>query len=143
VEDFGGAPVGELARQEGVLDYLTIHPRVPRADALRLMSRASVLVSLPQEVDLAIPSKIFEYMQFPARLLALAKPGSATAELLCTTEAVVASPDDVDAITNAIHDGWREFNAGRSPQPINRDGRFGRQAQARILFNALDRLRMS
>jgi glycosyltransferase involved in cell wall biosynthesis len=140
VDQFGGASVRELAGAEGLLDYLTIHPRLPRGEALRLMARASVLVSLPQDVDLAIPSKVFEYSQFPAWLLALAAPGSATADVLAGSGADVVNPNDEDAIVRALRLRWREFQATGRPAPINTDGRFSRSRQAQIMFDAIDRI---
>jgi hypothetical protein len=140
VDAFGGVPVAELARREGAAAFLTVHPRLPRAQALWLLGRASVLVSLPQDVDLAIPSKLFEYMQMPAWVLALARDSSSTAQLLRGTAADVVDPADVDAIHAALLARWRQFAAGETPRPINADGRFGRRAQAAVLLDALERV---
>ena len=139
VDQFGGVSVQELARQEGLADYLSVHPRLPRGEALRLMARAAVLVSLPQDVDLAIPSKVFEYTQFPAWVLALANPGSATEEVLRGSGADVVSPEDEEAIVQALQGRWREFTSTGRPRPINADGRFSRSRQAAIMFEAIER----
>jgi glycosyltransferase involved in cell wall biosynthesis len=138
VEQYSGTSVQSLAEQVGIADYLAVYPRVPRTKALEIMSRAAVLLSLPQEVHLAIPSKIFDYMQFPALLVALAQRRSATAELLEGSSAVVVAPDDMEKLTATLCGAWRDFQAGCLPKPVNADGRFGRKHQANILFDAID-----
>jgi glycosyltransferase involved in cell wall biosynthesis len=138
VDQFGGVPVKVLAEQEGLAEFVDVHPRLPRGDALKLMARAAVLVSLPQEVDLAVPSKVFEYTQFPAWLLALARTGSATEEVLRGSGADIVSPDDEAAIVAVLRQRWRQFQASGRPQPINADGRFNRTRQAAILFDAIE-----
>lgn len=137
-ESFGGAPLRALARAEGVGACVAVHPRRPRAEALRMLAGASVLLSLPQGVDLAIPSKLFEYMQFPAWVLAMAAPGSATERLLRGTPADVVAPGDEEGLARAIRTRLAQWTAGERPRPINADGRFGRRRQAEILFDAIE-----
>ena len=136
---FGGVPLLDLARAEGLDGYVTIHPRRPRAEALALLARASVLLSLPQGVDLAIPSKLFEYVQFPAWILALAARGSATEQLLRGSGADVVEPGDEDAIAGALRERFRRWARGERPRPLNEGGRFGRRRQADVLFAELER----
>jgi len=107
---------------------------------LEFLTHATMLVSLPQDSDLAIPSKIFEYMQFDAWLLALAKHGSATELLLRDSGADVVAPLDVDAMAALIHDRYQQYACGVRPLCIARDQRFSRRGQATILFDALDEL---
>ncbi len=76
VSSLDGHPLVAMAQEEGIADFVRLRPPGPRPAALRFLATASVLVSLPQDSDLAIPSKVFEYMQFPAWLLALANPGA-------------------------------------------------------------------
>ena len=140
VEQFGGASVRQMAADEGIAEYLSVHARLPRGQALELMGRAAVLVSLPQDVDVAIPSKIFEYMQFPSWILALAKNDSATGELLAGTTADVVMPDNLPEITRVLTQRYQQFSAGERPEPVNADGRFTRSRQAGILFDALDNI---
>ncbi|MEX2284980.1 MAG: hypothetical protein WEE89_21010 [Gemmatimonadota bacterium] len=138
VDQFGGVPIRQLAEHEGIGEFLEVHPRLPRGEALALMARAAVLVSLPQEVDLAIPSKVFEYSQFPAWMLALARTGSATEEVLRGSGADVVSPDDEDAIVATLRRRWQQYKTSGRPQPINADGRFNRSRQAALLFDAIE-----
>jgi len=138
VDSFGGIPIRELADSEGISEFLTIYPRMPRNDALAIMARAAVLVSLPQDIDLAIPSKVFEYTQFNAWLLALARPSSATADVLEGSGADVVLPDDEARIAEVIRQHYADFRRSGRPQPINRNGRFDRTAQANYLFDILE-----
>ncbi|HEX8692853.1 MAG TPA: hypothetical protein VF746_10565 [Longimicrobium sp.] len=137
---FGGVPLVALAEAEGAGGYVTVHPRRPRAEALAMLAKASVLLSLPQGVDLAIPSKVFEYMQFPAWLLALAARGSATEVLLRGSGADVVEPGDEEAIARVLGDRYRRWARGERPRPLNADGRFGRRRQAEVLFAELERI---
>jgi hypothetical protein len=138
VDAFGGVPVAELAERAGAGAFVRVLPRRPRGEALKVLAGASVLLSLPQDVDLAIPSKVFEYMQFPAWILALARRGSATERLLRGTAADVVDPADEAGIEAALRRRFRRFAAGEAPRPLNADGRFDRAGQAAILFDAID-----
>src|SRR5207237_459395 len=91
--EFMGAEAGAhaallaTAAEERIGAYVVVHPARPHADALRFLSRATMLVSLPlvsraPDTDTSIPAKIYDYIRFDAWLLALANPGSATALLL-------------------------------------------------------------
>ncbi|MEJ7811579.1 MAG: hypothetical protein WKG32_14295 [Gemmatimonadaceae bacterium] len=138
VEHYDGVPVSQIAREEGIQAFVTSGPSRPRAAMLDFLAGAAMLVSLPQDSDLAIPSKIFEYMLFDAWLLVLATPGSATEQLLRDTGADVAAPKDVDAIAAALRARYLEYASGVTPTPIARDERFSRRSQARVLLDALD-----
>ena len=135
---FGGAPLRALAEAEGIGGYVAVHPRRPRVEALRMLAGASVLLSLPQGVDLSVPSKLFEYMQFSAWILAMAVPGSATERLLRGTGADVVAPGDEDALAQALRTRLAQWTLGERPRPLNADGRFSRRRQAEILFGELE-----
>ena len=96
-------------------------------------------MSLPQDSDKAIPSKIFEHMLFDAWILALADRVSATEVLLRGSVADVVVLRDVDGITAVLATLYREYAAGCRPTRLAACGRFGRQHQARILFDAFER----
>lgn len=138
VETFGGVTVEALARDAGLADHVRLHTRAPRREAMHFLARASVLVSLPQSADLAVPSKIYEYMQFPARLLVFAARGSATELLLRGSGADVVDPRDLDGITRALDRAFQEHRAGREPPRLAEDPRFSRGREAEILFDALE-----
>jgi glycosyltransferase involved in cell wall biosynthesis len=143
IEFMGEAPEAEIARAAaaaGIPDHVVVHPRGTRDEASAFLERAALLLSLPQDSHLAVPSKIFEYMRFPAALLALAAPGSATAILLRDSEADVVDPGDVDGIAEVLARRFREFAAGKRPSPLAGDPRFGRRRQADHLFDRIERL---
>ena len=139
VQSYQGASMHSLANLEGIADYVQIFGPGPREAALEFLSHASVLVSLPQDSDMAIPSKIFEYMQFDAWILAIAQRGSATELLLRDSEANVVAPDDVDGMTNALMSRIQQHRGGARPTPLSASMPFAsRRAQAGLLFDAID-----
>ena len=138
VEHYDGTSIRDMAREEGIEPYVTSGPPRPRREAMEFLARAAMLVSLPQDSDMAIPSKVFEYMQFDAWLLALAEPGSATGLLLEGTHADVVAPHDVQAIAAVLHRRYLEHAAGVRPSRIARHERFSRAHQAGVLFDAIE-----
>jgi glycosyltransferase involved in cell wall biosynthesis len=133
-------PVMELARQEGVEAFVRYHPPDSRSAAARLLASASLLVSLPQDTETAIPSKIFEYATNDAWLLALAKRGSASALVLEGSAADVVAPNDVDGIAEVLRRHYREFSEGVRPRAVGADGRFSRRRQGELMLDHLERL---
>jgi hypothetical protein len=133
-----GIPLTRLAGEEGLVAHFRSFPFRPRSEALEFVAGASMLVSLPLRTTMTLPAKLFEYMRYDAWILALAEPGSATAELLRDTGADVVSPDDTDAIAAVISRRFAEFRAGARPVAINRDGRFDRSTQAAHFYEAVD-----
>jgi len=129
-----------MAAQEAIAPFVAVHPPGPRLAAAAFLTRASVLVNLPQDSHLAVPSKIFEYMRYDAAILALAAAESATAALLRGTDADVVDPEDIEGITAALLGRIREHDAGRRPRALATCERFSRRAQADRLFDALDGL---
>jgi hypothetical protein len=135
-----GATLEDLARQSGIEAFVTVRGEGTRREAAEFLARACVLVNLPQDSHLAIPSKVFEYMRFEAWLLALADPGSATHAVLSESGADVASPGDGDGIAAILRARYAQHRAGELPRPLAVDGRFSRGAQAQRLFEAIERL---
>ncbi|MBK8005450.1 MAG: hypothetical protein IPK12_16390 [Gemmatimonadetes bacterium] len=136
-ERYGGVPVRQIAAQEGIGEFVETGPTLPRSEAMAFLARATLLVSLPQDSDLAIPSKVFEYLNFEAWVLALATPESATGAALAGTSADLAPPDDEAAMAEVLRRRWREFAAGGRPGKPTGTARLARRAQATTLFDAL------
>ena len=141
-----GVFVEEIARSEGIADYVHLHDDDTRQRAMEFLARADLLVSLPlvvsgtsreTEVDITVPAKIFEYMRFDAWILALADPGSATSEFLRDTTADVAAPHDVAGIADVLLRRYRDRANGIRPRAIE-DGRFSRRTQGLHLLDALE-----
>jgi glycosyltransferase involved in cell wall biosynthesis len=138
---YEGVSLPAIAAAAGIGDFFRAGARVPRAEALAFLAGASMLVSLPQDSRYAIPSKVFEYMQFDAWLLALAEPGTPTFALLDGTPATVVAPDDVAGIAEAVAQRYRAFRGGERPVRLSQMlPHLSRQAQAATLFDALDRI---
>ena len=135
-----GIPLTTIATEEGLGAHFRSHGFRPRREALELLSRASLLVSLPLRTEMTLPAKLFEYTRFEAWLLALADQESATAKLLAGTNADVVGAGDVDAMEKVIASHYSEFRAGVRPVALNRDGRFDRTTQSARLFDALEKL---
>lgn len=134
-----GQSIAEIARQEGVSELVTLHPPGTVRDVAALLARAAVLVNLPQDSHLAIPSKLYEYMVYPSWILALAERDSATGRILAGTAAAVVAPDDVDGIAAFVRRCYRAYRAGERPRPVAQDPTLGRAHQAKLLFDALER----
>jgi glycosyltransferase involved in cell wall biosynthesis len=139
VRSFDGLTVKAIAESEGIGDFVGIQPPGPREEALAFLASATVLISLPQDSNMAIPSKIFEYMQFPAWLLAFAAADSATGLALRGSTADVVAPDDVDATYAVLRRRFLQFRGGVRPSPAEPGGPLSRRAQARVLFDAIEK----
>ncbi|OLD52145.1 MAG: hypothetical protein AUI63_00270 [Gemmatimonadetes bacterium 13_1_40CM_2_60_3] len=135
-----GLTIDLLAEQEGLRGFVRVLPTRHRREALEFLGRASLLVSLPQDTHLAIPSKIFEYLRFDAPILALAEKGSATELVLHETRARVLPPADVLGIANVIAACYKDRCAGRRPSGAVNDDRLSRRVQAQKLFAAIEEL---
>jgi hypothetical protein len=138
VESFGGKTLHAMAAEEGIAGFVETRPPRPRHEAMRFLRAAAMLLSLPQDSDMAIPAKIFEYVRFPAWLLVLAVAESATADVLRGTDADVVDPTDVDGLARIIRRRYEQFARGERPEPTGRNGQFDRRKQAEFL---LDRIR--
>lgn len=140
VQRFDGMGVAAIAREEGAERFVRLHPVGSRGDTRDWLAGAGLLVVLPQDSDLAIPAKVFEYMEFDAWVLALAEPGSATERLLRSSAADVVSPRDVEAIAAVLRQRYEAYRRGERPVRLAGDARFSRRAQAEVLFAAIEAL---
>lgn len=137
-ENLDGETVETIAERTGLAGFVATHPAGSHDEAAAFLARASMLVSLPQDSALAIPSKVYEYMRYPARFLVLAERDSASEELLRGSGADIVAPDDEDALLGVLRDSYRQHVEGRPAEPIARDPRFSRGTRARELFDAID-----
>lgn len=138
VTSLDGVGIEEMARDEGIGAFVrTFSPR-PRREALEFLSRASMLAILPQDSDMAIPAKIFDYMRFDAWLLALAEDGSAIEQLLRGSGADVVAPDALETLAALLHLRVLQHQRGERPVRLCLNQQYSRRAQADRLFNALE-----
>lgn len=135
---YEGQSLEAIASEEGVGEFVRIGAPRPHRQAMEFLASCAMLVSLPQDSTMAIPSKVFEYLRFPAWLLALSEPGSATARVLAGTGADVVPPADVAAIAAAIRGRFDAFAAGERPSPLGTDPRLTRRHQGGLLLDAIE-----
>jgi Glycosyl transferase 4-like domain len=104
---------GSLSRYEpGLIEMVG---RVPRAVALAEIAAADVCVVLAEDDPWWIGRKVFEYMAFAKRILAVVPEGD-TADLLATSpRAVVAPIGDLDTLSELVASLHRQWSAGREP----------------------------
>lgn len=140
VGDVGGSSTTALAASEGLDRHFRARPPAPHREALELMARATLLVNLPQSLPMAIPSKVYEYMRFPAWVLCLSEPGDSPAWLLGAAGGDVVDREDAEGIARVLRTRVEEHRRGVRPEPLARDARFSRRAQAARLFDAIDGL---
>lgn len=134
--------VRRIAAEEGIEEHLSLAPFVPRDELRRHLLGCAVLVVLPQDSDMAIPSKVFEYLRYPDWVLALAEPGSATERVLRDTPAAVVSADDTEALQTLLREWFLRFQRGERPTPAAESAPWlSRRAQADLLFDRLERYR--
>jgi len=81
---------------------------------------------------------VFEYLRFPAWVLALEEPSSATARVL-EGRADVVEPSNEEAIAGIIRRRYLEHESGVHPHPI-RSSDLSRRTQAQRFGRALDEL---
>jgi len=136
----GDADIGAMAHDEGMEGFVGVSGFRPRHELRELLAKATLLVSLNQDSNMAIPSKIFEYMQYPAWLVALAEKGTATELLLRGTGADVVPPADTAGLAEVLRRRYLQHAAGVRPDRLTGDSRFSRRTQATLLFDRLEQV---
>lgn len=138
VQSHNGVDVRLMARDEGVDDYLSLMPPAPRRQVLEEYAAAALLLSLPQESALTVPSKVFEYMRFPAWVLAQSGPHSATGVALRDSGAYVIDPGQHEETAAALRECVLAFRSGKRPKPLASGGKYSRASEADKLFQILE-----
>ena len=138
VESFDAVPTAVIAREEGLDGYVETRPPAGRREVMKFLAGASVLLSLPQDSDLAIPSKVFEYMLYDAWILALAERDSATERLLRGSEADVVAPSDLAGLVRVLRKRYEQHSRGERPVRLATDPGYSRRVQAQRLFDAIE-----
>jgi glycosyltransferase involved in cell wall biosynthesis len=119
VGDFRSAD-REWADALGLGDRLDLVDYLPRSDSLRLQRDSEALLLLVPEAGGrgrgVLSGKVFEYIAAARPILAVVPPDGAAADLIRETgSGVVAAPDDVAGIRNALEELHARFSNGGLP----------------------------
>jgi O-antigen/teichoic acid export membrane protein/glycosyltransferase involved in cell wall biosynthesis len=133
-----GVRLEDIAREEGVADFVRIRPQASREKALEFLAGAALLVVLPQDSDAAIPAKLFDYVRFPAWVLVCGPVDGAARTMVGHSGADGAAPGDTDEIARVMLSRFDEFSRGVRPLPIASDASLSRRARAAKLFGAIE-----
>jgi glycosyltransferase involved in cell wall biosynthesis len=133
----------ELGDRVELIDY------VPRRESLRLQRDSDALLLLIPEAGGrgkgVLSGKVFEYLAAERPILALVPPEGAAAQLIRDTGAgVVAPPDDVAAIRDAlleVHARWRDGKLDGAPLSAEWREKLSRASRVEELADVLRSLR--
>lgn len=138
-EDWGEG-LRRMAAEEGIGEHLTLHSEGSRREARDFLRGAALLVSLPQSAEMAIPSKLYTYMELDAWILAQARAGSATERLLRDTDADVVDPADRPGTAAIVEKRYLEFERGDRPVPLaSSEPGLASRRQATLLLDQIER----
>jgi len=138
----------EWAEELGLGDRLELLEYVPRRESLRLQRDSDALLLLIPEAGGrgrgVLSGKVFEYLAAERPILAAVPPDGAAAELIEETGAgLVAAPDDVPALRDALaqlHASWRAGKLDGTPLSEDDRERLGRGARVEELAELLHAL---
>jgi glycosyltransferase involved in cell wall biosynthesis len=108
----------EVVHELGLDDRVELIPHVPRRESLRLQRDSDVLLLLIPEAGGrgrgVLSGKVFEYIAAERPILAVVPPDGAAAQLVRDANVgIVAAPEDVDAIRDALVDLHARWRAGK------------------------------
>jgi glycosyltransferase involved in cell wall biosynthesis len=138
----------EFMESLGLADRVELIEYVPRRESLRLQRDSDVLLLLIPEAGGrgrgVLSGKVFEYLAAERPVLAVVPEDGAAAQLVRETGAgVVAGPDDVPAIRDALlalHAQWREGRLDGTPLSPEWRDRLSRASRVEELADLLQRL---
>ena len=147
VGDFRSAD-REWAETLGLGDRLELHEYVPRRRSLELQRDSDALLLLIPDAGGrgrgVLSGKVFEYLAAERPILAAVPPDGAAAALIRDTGAgVVARPDDVDALCDALVGLERRWRAGQldgTPLAPQHRERLSRRARVEELAELLQKV---
>jgi glycosyltransferase involved in cell wall biosynthesis len=98
--------------------YVEVLGKLPRAQALDVVSRSRLAVVLAQEQELQVPAKLYESVAMGIPTLVVAPADSAAGVEGGRVGAVVRDPADVEGIACLLEQLWRDDSRRRSACPV-------------------------
>lgn len=141
-----GQDAATMAAGLGLSAVVHVNPRVSHEEALQCMIDSDLLLLFAQDVPLALPSKMFEYLASGADILAFASEGMASDLLAKLQRGTTVDPDNVPQIVQALESSYAAFRSGATrsrTRPASSDpdmAAFSRRALTQTLAGHLDRL---
>ncbi len=112
------AALTDLAAGWGLAGCVTITGPCDRADTLRRVVQADLLLLLAEELTYQIPGKTYEYLRAGRPILALTSEGAVADLLRRTGGAWVVDPGDASGAAAAVREAYRHWRDGRGgPRP--------------------------
>ena len=112
------AALRDLAASWGLAGCVTITGPFGRAETLRRMIHADLLLLLAEDLTYQIPGKTYEYLRAGRPILALTSGGAVADLLRRTGGAWVVDPGDATEVTAAVREAYRHWKHGRGgPRP--------------------------
>jgi glycosyltransferase involved in cell wall biosynthesis len=124
VEALHARALHEAVVAAGIGPHVEVLGRLPRADALDVVSRSRLAVVLAQGQDLQVPAKLYESVAMGIPTLVVAETDSASGIEGDRVGAVVRDPADIAGIASLLEQLWRDHSRRRSlcPVPITYEG---------------------
>ncbi len=98
----------------------------------------ALLVNLPQGEVQCVPSKVYEYLHFPAWVLGIEHRDTATHDVLAAVGADIAGPGDVHAIAERVRARVLQFRSGGRPAPLVGPDEYFAPREAHRFFEAVE-----
>jgi glycosyltransferase involved in cell wall biosynthesis len=102
----------------GIQLHIEVLGRLPRAQALTVVSRSRLAVVLAQEQGLQVPAKLYESVALGIPTLVVAEADSAAGVEGNRLGALVRDPGDVEGIADVLEHLWRDDSRRRSVCPV-------------------------
>lgn len=138
LENEEGRLLLSVARELGLGEVVTSSPQVPHAEALRIISDATVGIAMAEQIVTQIPAKMYEYIALRKPVLALAD--GTTLDLVNENRIGYAcGRDGLDVALTALISQWRHDGLAVFQPALEAAAR--RYDMANIAKNLLDALR--
>ena len=98
--------LAETIAELNVGSAVRMTPPVTHERSLQYLAESDVLVAIQPGTGVQVPVKLYEYLPFQKPILALAPSGALSTIIEDGGLGLVVSPDDPDAIENALCDLW-------------------------------------